>query len=320
MALSILDIITVDYLKNTTIAGVDLTLDDGSDFSDDIFTSAIEQAVAMVESDLGIIIDPFSLKAERHDVDIIDRHNHYTISLDLKPLRSVDKLNIQIGNNDLAEMPADYATIASHLYSKINLIPTTAGGLRFVSGSPFLVGDIFSPYSKFPSYFSIDYSAGHTFIEGTATIAQNTDEVTISLAHTFPHKFYTSFEITQAGGGAGLRVISYASDSITVKARTAPTTDDLIFKYSVNDVDPNIIRAVSLIASMLPLNIAGDLLLGAGVASQSIGIDGLSQSIASTASATSAGFGARLIEYNSELKSVMKTLRAKYKNLNFYAR
>lgn len=68
-------------------------------------------------------------------------------------------------------------------------------------------------------------------------------------------------------------------------------------------------ETVGKIAAFGPLNIAGDLLVGAGVASQSISIDGLSQTINTTSSATSAGFGARLIQYQKELKDVIPTLR-----------
>lgn len=68
-------------------------------------------------------------------------------------------------------------------------------------------------------------------------------------------------------------------------------------------------------ASFGPLNIAGDLLGGAGIASQSIGIDGLSQSFNTTSSATSAGYGARLIQYGKEINAQIKVLRNFYKGI-----
>lgn len=70
---------------------------------------------------------------------------------------------------------------------------------------------------------------------------------------------------------------------------------------------------IAKIASFGPLNIAGDLLGGAGIASQSIGIDGLSQSFNTTSSATNAGYGARLLQYQKEIKEVIPTLRRYYK-------
>jgi hypothetical protein len=77
---------------------------------------------------------------------------------------------------------------------------------------------------------------------------------------------------------------------------------------------PDIFKdAVGKIASFGPLNIAGDLLGGAGIASQSLSIDGLSQTYNTTSSATNAGYGARLLQYSKEVKEVIPTLRRYYK-------
>jgi len=323
MALSIFDLITIDRVKDTTVAGVDLTFDDGSAYPDSLFEDAIAQSVSLLETELGIIIDPFSIKGERHDVDIIDRNAHYPLSLDLKPLKAVDRLAIRVGNSSAeGEFPTSWASIASRQHSKINLLPDSGAesALRFSSGVPFLVGDVFSPYSRFPQYFSIDYTAGFTFEEGSAVIPQGQSEVSISLTNTFDTRPNILIEITDAQGGSGLRTISAGANSLTVAARVAPTTGDLTFNYTVHNVDPLIERALLLLSAILPLNIAGDLIAGAGVASQSISIDALSQSLATTASATSAGYGARLIAFNDELKKVTKTLRGKYSQMNFYAR
>lgn len=64
-----------------------------------------------------------------------------------------------------------------------------------------------------------------------------------------------------------------------------------------------------------PLNIGGDLLLGAGIASSSLSLDGLSQSTNTTSSATNAGYGARLIQYEKELKALYKVLLPYYRGL-----
>ena len=72
-------------------------------------------------------------------------------------------------------------------------------------------------------------------------------------------------------------------------------------------------------ASFAPLNIAGDLIVGAGIASKSISIDGLSQSINTTSSATNAGYGARLVQYAKEIKEVVPTLERYYKGIRLTA-
>lgn len=85
--------------------------------------------------------------------------------------------------------------------------------------------------------------------------------------------------------------------------------------FEAGQVPPIVTDIVGKIASFGPLNIAGDLLGGAGIASQSVGIDGLSQSFNTTSSATSAGYGARLIQYAKELKEDYKMLKEFYKGI-----
>jgi hypothetical protein len=74
----------------------------------------------------------------------------------------------------------------------------------------------------------------------------------------------------------------------------------------------NIKELIGMKAAMGPLNIAGDLIAGAGIASKSIGIDGLSQSISTTSSATNAGYGARILQYNKEIKERLQRLKDYY--------
>ncbi len=67
-----------------------------------------------------------------------------------------------------------------------------------------------------------------------------------------------------------------------------------------------------MMASLYVLNPAGDLIAGAGIASKSIGIDALHQSINTTSSATNAGYGARIIQYQKDLKPLLKEIRSEY--------
>ena len=75
-------------------------------------------------------------------------------------------------------------------------------------------------------------------------------------------------------------------------------------------------EVVGMKAAMGPLNIAGDLIAGAGIATKSIGLDGLSQSISTTSSATNAGYGARILQYNKEIEERLKNLRNYYTGIN----
>lgn len=79
----------------------------------------------------------------------------------------------------------------------------------------------------------------------------------------------------------------------------------------------DLVGMVGMMAAIPVFAIAGDLILGAGIASQSLGIDGLSQSVSSTSSATSAGYGSRIIEYRKAIDETMKKMKNIYKGLTF---
>jgi len=85
--------------------------------------------------------------------------------------------------------------------------------------------------------------------------------------------------------------------------------------FAPGEVPPLITDVVGKKASFGPLNIAGDLLGGAGIASQSISVDALSQSFNTTSSATNAGYGARLLQYTKEIKEVLPMLEKYYKGI-----
>lgn len=79
--------------------------------------------------------------------------------------------------------------------------------------------------------------------------------------------------------------------------------------------------AIGLIAATYALSIAGNLILGAGIAGSSISLDGLSQSIQTTQSAENSGYSATLKEYavrmfganKDDPNSIMRILKDYYK-------
>ena len=87
--------------------------------------------------------------------------------------------------------------------------------------------------------------------------------------------------------------------------------------YGIDEIPYDIINVIGKLASIPLFNIAGDLILGAGIARQSLSIDGLSQQIDSTSSATNAGYGARIINYTKEIQETMDRLQGTYKRINF---
>lgn len=87
--------------------------------------------------------------------------------------------------------------------------------------------------------------------------------------------------------------------------------------FDLDHMPMDLINLTGKLATFGPLGIAGDLILGAGIAVQSIGVDGLSQSISSTSSATNAGYGARLVQYEREIKETVKRIKLIYDEIKF---
>lgn len=82
--------------------------------------------------------------------------------------------------------------------------------------------------------------------------------------------------------------------------------------FDLDHMPMDLLNLVGKLSTFGPLGIAGDLILGAGIAAQSIGVDGLSQSISSTSSATNAGYGARIIQYQKEIKEAIPRIKLVY--------
>lgn len=90
----------------------------------------------------------------------------------------------------------------------------------------------------------------------------------------------------------------------------------LAYLTGFNPIPRDILEVVGKFAAISIFHIAGDLILGAGIASMSLGLDGLSQSISTTSSATNSGYGARIEGYWNDLKEALPKLRDYYKGIS----
>ena len=95
---------------------------------------------------------------------------------------------------------------------------------------------------------------------------------------------------------------------------------DYITGFRFTNIPFDLINAVGKLSSIGLFNVLGDIVLGqAAVASYSLSIDGLSQSIGTTSSATNSAFGARIINYQKEIKDTMNKLKGVYKGITLSA-
>ena len=87
--------------------------------------------------------------------------------------------------------------------------------------------------------------------------------------------------------------------------------------FGCQEMPYDLLDIVGKWASMRVFNMLGDIILSsAGIASQSISLDALSYSVGTTASATSAGYAARILQYTKEITETLKRLKGTYKGIS----
>ena len=91
---------------------------------------------------------------------------------------------------------------------------------------------------------------------------------------------------------------------ITYTAGFLPGT----ISYRIRDV-------IGKMAAIGPLNMAGEMILGAGISNTSIDIDGLAQTMSSMAAPTGGAYASRVLQYQDELKEEIKDLTNYYKGI-----
>lgn len=316
---SIKDSLTTDWLKESFLLGIDLTLDDGSPYPDTIYEQAINAAILYTEHELGISIDPISVKNERHDALDIQRSAWWPLRLDRRPVLDIDAFAIRFGNYQPVTVPTNWCQILSYDHGQIHLIPSeeSLGSYLFRAGVPLMVGDTMVPYAYIPGYFVIDYRAGFEFICDVATIPDGDTEVVVSFSPELKDNNYYTDYLTHDSALGLVTITQRTASSFVLKSSVAAAAGNGQVQWGITTLPADIKHMIGLKAALLPIDIAGDLILGAGIATFSIGADGVHQSLGSTSSATNSGYGARRQAFERELKAILPALRARYKTMNF---
>jgi hypothetical protein len=302
------------WLKDTFLLGVDLTLDDGSPYPDRVFSDSLEHAERAVALELGLIIEP-QVISERHDKEPDAHGGWFPIRTRHRPLINVETLAVSYGQSSTrAELPPEWATITESIAGQIHIIPVAEGASSYLvsGGLPVLVGmGSLTAHYYVPAYFELEYLAGFPFYEGVATIPAGQNSVSVPT----PYKFTDAYTAKATSSNLDVYVNKKRFDTFTVSVDQNVNVDTAI-NWQIDTLPADIAKAIGLQASLLALDIAGDLIVGAGIGSMSTSLDGLSQSIQTTASATNSGYGSRVLQFQKELKALMSTLKATYRALN----
>jgi len=312
---SIYDSITADWLKNTFLLGVDLTDDDGNDFPDILFEQAIRSAVSHIENDLGIVIDPWEVRNERHDASLKQWAEVWPIRFDQRPVKSFDSWSVQFGSFPEVDMPDGWMMGVDPRYGQYHIMPSEGSVVsgQLWQGFPLLPSLFNASQGFIPGYVKVNYTAGFDVRCGTATLPQGDTDLQVVLDPEVNDRYRVQITVTDAQGAANVLARNVSRDGFLIRAGTAPSTGDATISWVADTIPNDMKQAIGQLAAMLPLDIAGDLIAGAGIASFSTSMDGISQSIGTTSSATNSGYGSRVLQFSKELKSSMQALRAAWR-------
>lgn len=145
------------------------------------------------------------------------------------------------------------------------------------------------------------------------------DWLSTKRSNEIPEMFYKNLYLIPNQGGytqsnaAGVAFNGIFGANLIWRSRTyIPNYWRVRYLTGFTEIPADLLNVIGKAAAINVFHIAGDLILGAGIASFSLGVDGLSQSISSTSSATNAGYGARIIGYQDDIKKLLPVLQAKY--------
>ena len=316
---SIRDALSATWLKDSFLLGIDLTLDDGSAYPDTIYEQSITAAIAYLEHELGIVIDPVDVTGERHDALDIHRSAWWPLRLDRRPVLNITSFAIKFGSYQPVTIPTTWCQLVSPEHGQVHLIPSeeSLGSYLFRAGVPLLMGDTMTPYAYIPGYFEIAYGAGFEMRSGAATIADGNTEVAVSFSSNMPDNNYYLDYVTAHDSLGTFKITNKTVSGFTLHSSVAANGGHGTLTWGITTIPADIKHCIGLKAALLPIDVAGDLIAGAGVANYSIGADGVHQSLGTTSSATNSGYGARRQAFERELKALLPALRAKYKTMNF---
>lgn len=132
----------------------------------------------------------------------------------------------------------------------------------------------------------------------------------------FPTSGTTSGMIITNSGGMFLPMLhgqlSYVPQMWRVKYKAGMNEPAENQVYRKTDIHPNLKDVIYRKTAMGVMGVWGDLIIGAGIANQSVSLDGLSQSIGTTQSAMFGGASSRIKQLQEDIDLMMPTLRSYY--------
>lgn len=306
------DILTVDWLKENYLAGIQLTDASGVALPDPIFVESIKAAVRSLEAICSINIMPIKVKSERQDLYITDNQTFWMRGTYKRPLTAISRATLRVGAIEVLNFPMSWLYELDADSGTFCVIPTT-DKLEVISH--YMVA-LYAGYTPLlPGGMELDYTAGILLLEGSAVVPIGDTTATFPIGQTILTTDYdVSFSLVNpapADAGIVVSLGAQGNDDFDVSLSAAPTAP-LTVRWVMTGMPADMKRVLGLMASLYPLMVAGTTLVGEGIASKSISVDGLSQSITTTANSETLAYGNRMKAHQAEIDKLLPYLRGRY--------
>lgn len=317
----IYDIINKQLLVDTVLAGVDLRLEDGEEFADAMWTRSIEQGISYVESSLDVLLKERIIKGERQEHTPDYDNNWVRFHITRVPVQSITRLTGNYGNLTPIEYPVSWAQLDSAFAGYVSIIPTatSAGVNDFIQDTGGLRIELFyGSQAGVPGWYGINYKAGFPCFKGDLTIADGEEEVTYTYPDSPIHPDFRPeiFSISSAL----VEVTEISNESVTFATVSGePALGDIDFSFLIHTFPQLVIDLILRRAGQYALAVAGDLILGAGIAGFSRSMDSLVEAVQSTSSPTNSGYGARILQFEREAQQIEALLKPMFRGHSFFA-
>lgn len=276
--MSLSDIITPAFLRNF-LSGIDFYKNDDVTLRicDSTFELHIDNAISVAETRLGISLRGTVGDTVEQQLDVMDwdPQRWHLHRLPRRPVQSIDSVSVQYSNYPKWELPKDWLKIRSAVQGDVQLLPG-AGNIRYLQGPLVQYAQI--QYNNItPAYLRINYTYGFESVVGTVAVlrGESVAIVTLTGATALPY-------VIQAGDWLLLGDHAYQARKATAPSTVAlrsPVVADYSGELVLAKYEAAMVSAVASYAAIPLLDQLGTLLRPAGVTSQSVEVDSLSQGL-----------------------------------------
>ena len=319
--------LTIEWLKKGFLDGVDLTMDDGTPFSDEMWVQAMKTSTNWLRTQLDISL-PREVYVERKDFTPTQWREFAMIVLSRRPVQRVISMNLMFGGGRIMEVPPEWIQLYLPEGGQLQMVPVAGQASSWpLQALGYFQNWSFVSYGYLPGLYEAKYVAGYdvpyeeywTFnmgdwypdnivFNGRMIIQRSAvgTETAVTLrvhGKTIADPDTTTHEDIEVGNGATVTTVNGWSYVSNVELKTGTATGKFKLSGNFHDntnhgdyypIPAELLDLAGKYAAGYPLNTAGDLVAGAGIASKSTNIDGAGTSVGTTSSATNAGYGARI--------------------------